>query len=86
MPYDQIPPDPYKVYVEVTAIFSPEGKITPVSFRWEDGRVYEIDRVLDVRPRAATKAGGCGMRYLCMVRGRETRLFLEGDRWFMERK
>jgi len=78
--------NPYKVYVGVTAAFEPDGRITPVSIKWEDGRAFEIDRVIDVRPAASTKAGGCGIRYTCMVRGREVRLFLEENRWFIERK
>lgn len=63
MPCDEIPPDPYKVYVEVTAVFSPEGKITPVSFRWEDGRVFEIDRILMCVPGRQQRPGaaGCGI-------------------------
>jgi hypothetical protein len=78
--------NPYKVYVEVTATFDTDGNITPVSFKWEDGRVFEIDRVVDVRQAASMKAGGTGIRYTCMVRGREVYLFFEEDRWFMERK
>lgn len=49
-----------KVYVGVTAEFSPLGDIVPVSFVWEDGRRYRIDRVTDVRPAASLKAGGAG--------------------------
>ena len=30
-----------KVYVDVTAEFSKEGILTPKSFVWKDGRVYE---------------------------------------------
>ena len=78
--------NPNKVYVEVTVDFDAEGKITPVSFRWEDGRVFETDRVTDVRQAASMKAGGTGIRYTCMVLGRKVYLFLEEDRWFMERK
>ena len=51
-----------KVFVEVTVRFDTEGKITPLSLLWEDGTVYEIDRVLDVRRAASLKAGGMGMR------------------------
>ena len=51
-----------KVYVEVTAKFDTEGNITPLSVTWEDGTVYEIDRILDKRRAASIKAGGIGMR------------------------
>ncbi|MCR6546024.1 hypothetical protein [Dehalobacterium formicoaceticum] len=75
-----------KVYVDVTARFDKEGGLVPQSVIWEDGRRFEIDRVLDVRPAASLKAGGCGMRYTCCIWGRETFLFLEEDRWFVEGK
>jgi len=75
-----------KVYVAVTAEYSAAGFIRPCSFVWEDGRRYDIDRVLDVRKAASLRAGGAGLRYTCLVRGKQTYLFLEEDRWFMERK
>ena len=73
-----------KVYVEVAAVFTPEGQILPREVHWEDGRVYEIDRVLDIRHAAAMKAGGCGIRYTCRIRGQQTYLFLDDGRWFVE--
>jgi len=75
-----------KVYVPVTVDYAADGGLTPVSFVWEDGTRYEIDRVLDVRRAASLKAGGMGTRYTCRVRGKQTFLYLEEDRWFMERK
>ena len=38
-----------KVYVAVTASFNEDGVMIPTSLTWEDGTVYEIDRVLDIR-------------------------------------
>lgn len=55
-------------------------------FRWEDGQMYEIDRVTDCRRAASLKAGGVGERYTCIVAGIQHYLYYEGDnRWFMER-
>lgn len=79
-------PSPKKVYVQVNAIFYPDGRLLPLSFIWEDGQSYAIDKVLGVIRAASLKAGGTGMRYTCMVHGRETCLFYEEDRWFMERR
>ena len=75
-----------KVYVEVTAKFDTEGNITPLSVTWEDGTVYEIDRILDKRRAASLKAGGIGMRYTCLIPGRQSYLYYEEPRWFVERK
>ncbi|MGI6686366.1 MAG: hypothetical protein ACOX47_13020 [Bacillota bacterium] len=76
----------HKVYVDVTARFDKGGNVIPENIIWEDGRRFEIDRVLDVRPAASLKAGGCGIRYTCRIWGKETFLFLEGNRWFVEAK
>ena len=73
-----------KVYVEVAAVFSPEGQILPRQIRWEDGTLFTVDRVVDIRRAAALKAGGCGVRYTIRIGGRQTYLFLDEDRWFVE--
>ena len=52
-----------KVYVGVDARFDTEGRIMPLSITWEDGRVYGIDRVLDMRRAASLKAGGAGISF-----------------------
>lgn len=84
-----------KVYVGVRAAFDPEGRMFPRALIWEDGTVYEIDRVLDIRQAAAMKAGGQGDRYTISVRGQHSYLFFERSaelsgsnigRWFVERR
>ena len=75
-----------KVYVEVTAKFDTEGNITPLSVTWEDGMVYDIDRILDRRRAASLKAGGIGMRYTCRILGQRSYLYYEEPRWFVEGK
>ena len=75
-----------KTYVAVIAKFGANGVLVPLQIEWEDGRVYCVDRVLDVRQAASLKAGGYGMRYTCRIAGRETYLFLEKNRWFVERR
>lgn len=75
-----------KVYVDVMAEFSKEGILTPKSFRWIDGVVYEIQRVKDIRRAASLRAGGVGIRYTCIVNGRDSYLFYEDNNlWFMEK-
>ena len=75
-----------KVYVEVTAKFDTEGNITPLSVTWEDGTVYEIDRILDKRRAASLKAEGIGMRYTCHISGQRSYLYYKEPRWFVEGK
>ena len=73
-----------KRYVDVVARFDPDGKIIPIKINWHDGSVFLIDRVLDIRRAASLKAGGAGLRYTCRINNRETYLFLEENRWFVE--
>lgn len=75
-----------KVYVDVTAEFTKDGRLLPKSIRWEDGRVYQIERIKDIRRAASLKAGGAGLRYTCMICGCERHLFYEDNNlWFVER-
>jgi len=89
-----VPASDLKVYVEVVANFDPDGRLRPLSLTWEDGQRYDIDRVLEVRPAAAQKAGGQGDRYTVRILGRDKYLFFEHStrpagnrlgRWFVER-
>ena len=84
-----------KVYVAVKADFSEEGIMLPREITWEDGKKFEIDRIIDIRQAPALKAGGQGDRYTIMVRGNQSYLFFERStnltgnvigRWFVERK
>ena len=74
-----------KINLQVNADFDLDGNIRPRAITWEDGRVFEIDRILDVRQAASLKAGGLGIRYICRIRGKEVRLFNEEGHWFMEK-
>lgn len=82
-----------KVYVEVCAVFSVTGKVTPLWLKWENGKIFNIDRVLDVRKAASLKAGGTGIRYSIKIGKNSRYLFCEGQnawnehnlcRWFLE--
>ena len=41
----------------------------PVSFIWEDGTVYQIDRIKAKERCASWKVGGTGIMYTVMVDG-----------------
>lgn len=86
---------PIKVYVAVKADFSEDGTMLPREITWEDGTVFVIDRVTDIRQAAAMKAGGRGDRYTVTIKGQQSYLFFERSpnltgnnigRWFVERK
>ena len=73
-----------KRYVDVFARFDTEGNIIPIKIIWSDGEVFFIDRVLNVCRAASLKAGGAGIRYTCRINNKETYIFLEDNRWFVD--
>ena len=75
-----------KIFIAVLALTKPDGSIVPLRILWEDGRRWDIDRVLDVRPGVARKAGGEGIRFLCRISGHEKELWFSHGRWFVEGK
>ena len=38
-----------RVYVDVKAAFNAAGSLIPLEIKWIDGKVFEIDRVTDIR-------------------------------------
>ncbi len=75
-----------KVYVDVDVSILKNGKVLPRRLRFEDGKVFQIERLLDTRRAASTKVGGVGVRYTVMILGHEKYLFDESGRWFVEAK
>ncbi|OQA50213.1 MAG: hypothetical protein BWY46_00019 [Firmicutes bacterium ADurb.Bin300] len=73
-----------KVYVGVELEVSPEGKVRPVSITYVDGITYEVDRVRQVTRAHATKVVGTGIRYSIVVKGKDTFLFEDEGKWFVE--
>ena len=76
-----------KIYVEVNATFTKDGELFPRSFVWTDGHVYEIQKIKHITRAASLKAGGVGLRYTCIIDGKESHLFYEDNNlWFVEGK
>ena len=76
-----------KIYVEVCALFTADGRMFPLAIIWEDGRRYRIDEVRDCRRAASLRAGGTGLRYTCRICGGDHYLYYEeNNRWFVEGK
>lgn len=83
-----------KQYVEVIVQFREDGLMLPRTILWEDGRRFPVDRIIDVSPAPALKAGGQGDRYIIQVGGKICYLFFEHScdcdvseklgRWFVE--
>ena len=59
-----------KAYVCVNLDVDKEGAIRPRFIRWDNGLIFQIDQIL----------------YTVMIKGKESFLFHEGDKWFVEAK
>ena len=75
-----------KVYVEVCVMFDRDGNMTPVSVTWENGTIYRVDKVIDVRRDMKNSNGRDSMRYSVIIGNNKTELFYEDPAWFVERK
>lgn len=75
-----------KKYIKVTATFDRDGNLLPEYIYWDEDKKYPIDKITDVRYAASLKAGGAGIRYTCVILGKERFLFLEENRWFVDTK
>ena len=80
-----------KVFVSVLLAVDTDGKNRPYRIKFEDDPVYEnqvfkVDRVKDVRRAASLKVGGTGIRYTVIICGKESYLFNDENKWFVEAK
>ena len=82
--------DRFKKYVTVILKQDTDGNKRPLEIMWEDEdgfQKFEIDRLIQVCPRASLKVGGQGLRYTVQINGKQTYLWEEDDgRWFVEAK
>lgn len=74
-----------KTYVGVLTEFDENGKKIPMKIYFNN-TVYNIDRVLDMKKSVSLKVGGIGERYTIRICGKETFLFFENGKWFVEEK
>lgn len=69
--------------INVKTIMKETGEIVPLAVVWENGKEYQIDRVLSVRP-APSKSGGYGLRYEVCILGQIKFLYLDQFVWFID--
>ena len=69
-----------KAYVSVNVDVDEEGTIHPCFI------LFRIDKILYKCRASSKKVGGGGIRYTVLIRGKESFLFHEGEKWFVEAK
>lgn len=57
-----------KVYVSVNLDVDGGGNIVSWLIRWEDGQIFEVDKLIR-KHRASAKVGGFGICYTVRIRG-----------------
>ena len=75
-----------KAYVSVNVDVDEEGTIHPRMIRWKNGLTFPIDQIVYKCRATSDKVGGGGIRYTVKIRGKESYLFQEGSKWFVEAK
>ena len=79
--------DSKKIYVDVDATFTKDGRLVPKSFIWMDDHKYEIQRITHICRAASLRAGGVGLRYTCIIDGKISHLYYEdNNKWFVEKR
>ncbi len=73
-----------KAYVSVNVNIDEQGNIMPCFVMWKNGLVYRIDKVIYKCRAASMAVSGGGIRYTVLIKGQESYLFQEGNRWFVE--
>ena len=76
-------------YVDVNEDRFRDGRLIPLSVVLDDGKRYDIDRIIDIFPQASTKGGGPGICYIVRIRDTEMTMYLVEDgrmqKWLIER-
>ena len=75
-----------KQYVEVLATHRIDGTVRPRTIIMADGPSFEIDDVKSVARTKMRYSGEVVLCYTVRIRGKETRLYHDDDRWFVEMK
>jgi hypothetical protein len=75
-----------KEYVAVNLDVDKNGTVSPRFIRWPNEQIFQIERLKYKCRAASAKVSGGEIRYTVVIRGQETFLFSEGNKWFVEVK
>lgn len=70
-----------KTPVEVTIKVKTNGKMLPMFVKWKNGSIYEIEKIIDIKPKGMHKA-----IYKVMINGKITKLYFNEDIWLVDSK
>lgn len=70
-----------KIPIEVMLKCMTDGKMLPLCIKWQNGCIYEIERIIDIKPRGPYSA-----IYKVMINGKQRCLYYENKKWLVESK
>lgn len=70
-----------RVSVAVDCSIDTDGLLVPLQIQWNDGRRWEIERVLHTC--RSPDLSFTGVRYTILIGGAEKYLYREGTRWYV---
>ena len=73
-----------KNFVKVIVSFDCDGTLTPKVIIWDDAQSFNIDKITDIRFTPSPKNENAGIRYTCLIHGKQRYLFFENSRWFVK--
>ena len=75
------PQPPKRVYVKVTSEFDATGYMQPKSITWQDGRIWNIDRV--IHSCRSLDGEFEGIRYTVIIGSAEKYIYRAGHAWYV---
>lgn len=75
------------IYVDVVALMSKNGVLTPLFIVWDNGVRYKIEKSI-IKGQRVCEGGGNGLLYIIKVEGITRRLFYNRfqNAWFIEKQ
>ena len=70
-----------KVYVQVDSKKTDNGAIEPLTISWQDGRIWNIDRV--IHSCASLDGDYEGIRYTVIIGSAEKYIYRTGHAWYV---
>lgn len=71
-----------QVGIAVNCSVDTDGIMVPLKVRWQDGRVWEIQRVLHTC--RSPDLSFSGVRYTVLIEGAEKYLYRDDTRWYVD--
>ena len=75
-----------KQYVEVVATHHIDGSVRPQKIVLATGPMFEIEDSREAAKGKARTTGEIVRRYVVKIRGKETILYRDGERWFVNKE